>query len=48
MTKLLENKVQKIMCSDYFSLISGRNALILPVKGQGKQLRKGNVTFQQI
>lgn len=34
--KLFENKVQKIVCSDYFSLISGRNAVILPVLGRKK------------
>lgn len=40
MAKLFENKVQKIMCSDYFSLISGRNAVILPVRGRENSLER--------
>lgn len=34
MIKLFENEVQKIMCSDYFSVVSGRNAVVLPVHAE--------------
>lgn len=34
MIKLFENEVQKIMCSDYFSVVSGRNAVVLPVQAE--------------
>lgn len=38
MIKLFKNKVEKIICSDYFSLISGRNAVILPISGRKNSL----------
>lgn len=34
MIKLFENEVQKIMRSDYFSVVSGRNAVVLPVQAE--------------
>lgn len=40
MLKLFEKKVQKIICSDYFSLISGRNAVILPALGRKNSLER--------